>query len=176
MAYRRLWVLIEGTDDEIFFEQVVKPEIEARYDFIGFWQYAQEPRKRTQDFLRSITSMNANYFLLADINDLPCLTAKKDWIQSRYGKAIHVTRAIIVVPEIESWYLAGLNEEACTELGIQTSTDTDEMTKEKFNNLIPKTFDSRIDFMVEVLKRFSIKTAVRKNRSFDYFARRVGLV
>ena len=33
---------------------------------------------------------------------------------------------------------------------------TDDLTKEDFNRLIPGKFDSRIDFMFEILKYFSI--------------------
>ena len=46
------------------------------------------------------------------------------------------------------------------------------MTKEDFNARIPKKFDSRIDFMFEILKSFSIETAARKNQSFHFFVNR----
>jgi len=35
--------------------------------------------------------------------------------------------------------------------------------------LIPKKFTSRIDFMSEILKKFSIEIAKQKNNSFQYF-------
>ncbi|MDI6767583.1 MAG: hypothetical protein QME52_12240, partial [Bacteroidota bacterium] len=50
-----------------------------------------------------------------------------------------------------------------------TFKDTDDTTKEQFNRLIPEKYDSRIDFMSEILNNFSFKTAKRKNRSFKYF-------
>ena len=50
-----------------------------------------------------------------------------------------------------------------------TLASTDELTKEDFNRLIPRRFDSRIDFMFEILKSFSIETAARRNNSFDFF-------
>jgi len=41
---------------------------------------------------------------------------------------------------------------------------------------MPKAFDSRIDYMVEVLKLFDIQTAAERNPSFEHFARRCGLL
>ena len=49
---------------------------------------------------------------------------------------------------------------------------TDEITKEKFNDMTPARFDSRIDYMREILKRFSVETGVAKNASFGYFMRK----
>ncbi|HII98687.1 MAG TPA: hypothetical protein HA272_05405 [Methanoregula sp.] len=46
------------------------------------------------------------------------------------------------------------------------------MTKEDFNAVIPLRFDSRIDFMFELLKSFSLETAVKKNASFRFFYNR----
>lgn len=110
------------------------------------------------------------------MNRSRCITARKQTIKNKYGRRISVDRIIVVVKEIESWYIAGLDNGACKELGLHSFTSADNITKEKFNDMMPKKFDSRIDFMVEILKRFSVETAVRKNKSFDYFARRTGLV
>ncbi|OGW18585.1 MAG: hypothetical protein A3G93_11920 [Nitrospinae bacterium RIFCSPLOWO2_12_FULL_45_22] len=41
-----------------------------------------------------------------------------------------------------------------------------------FNRLIPNKFDSRIDFMLEILKYFSMGIAKQKNKSFSYFLER----
>ncbi|MFZ2146879.1 MAG: hypothetical protein WAV28_06635 [Sedimentisphaerales bacterium] len=169
MAYKRLWVLLEGNDDERFFERLIKPIFENTYDFVRSWQYAQTQTKTVKDFLRSIKSMSSDYFFWGDINNLPCVTAKKNRIKRRYGVRIDLNNVIIVVKEIESWYLAGLDDKVCKELGVRTFRKTDNITKEKFQELMPRKFDSRIDFMFEILKRFSMNTAKRKNKSFNYF-------
>lgn len=173
MSYKRLWILLEGNDDERFFLMVIKSIFEKTYDFVRPWQYAQEPERRIKNFLKSIKAMNSDYFFLADINHLPCVTAKKNIVKRKYGATIDSDNIITVVKEIESWYLAGLDEKASKELGISTLSNTDNTIKEDFNNLIPKKFDSRIDFMAEILKRFSIATAKRKNKSFKYFMARI---
>jgi len=60
MAYKRLWILIEGNDEERFFE-TIKPIFENKYDFVQTWQHAQEPRRRIRNFLKSIQAMNSDY-------------------------------------------------------------------------------------------------------------------
>ncbi|KPL21454.1 MAG: hypothetical protein AMJ75_09950 [Phycisphaerae bacterium SM1_79] len=173
MPYKRLWVLVEGNDEERFFD-AIKHTLENKYDFVQMWQYAQQPPKRIKNFLNSIRAMNSDYFVLKDINRSPCVTAKKNSIKTKYGTIIDANSLIIVVKAIESWYLAGLDTNTCKKLRIKAVGKTDDITKEQFDRLIPKKFDSRIDFMVEILKRFSVKTARRKNKSFSYFMTKLG--
>lgn len=173
MAYKRLWVLLEGNDDERFFEGVIRPIFDNTYDSVRPWQYAQKQIKKVKNFLRAIKSMGSDYFFWGDINNMPCVTAKKNRIKKRYRARIEINNVIIVVKEIESWYLAGLDDKSLKELGIRTFRNTNNISKEEFNNLIPKRFDSRIDLMMEILKRFSVKTAKQKNKSFSYFMSRI---
>jgi hypothetical protein len=172
MSYKRLWILLEGSDDERFFEKI-KPTLEKKFDSVHSWKYAQEPPKGTRNFLKSIKAMKSAYFFWADINRMPCVTVKKDNVKRKYGASIEIDNVIIVVKEIESWYLTGLNQKACREIGIRSFDNTDLITKEDFDNLKPKRFDSRIDFMLEILKRFDIETGKRKNKSFNYFMTKI---
>ena len=173
MAYSRLWILVEGNDDEKLVEKI-KPVFKEKYESLTIWKYAQQLRKKTQGFLRSISSMqSSDYFFLHDINQSPCITARKEKVKDEYGDIIHLTKVVIVIKEIESWYLAGLNDDACKELRIKTFSKTNDITKEDFNRIMPEKYDSRINFMQEILKRFSIETAKEKNTSFDYFMSKI---
>ncbi len=168
MAYEALYILVEGEDDKRFFERIVKPMFEGKYDSVAVWKYAQERNKRVSRFLRSIKGMKANYIYVSDINLAPCVTAKKQDVQSKF-KDIDTDRIIVVIKEIESWYLAGLDDTSSREFRIPPCDTTDNVTKEQFNDLIPQKFDSRIDFMQEILKCFQIETGKQKNKSFRYF-------
>ena len=84
-------------------------------------------------------------------------------------RAVDEDRIIVVIKEIESWYCAGLRDEDLKKFKIYSSKTTDTITKDQFNKLIPKVFTSRIDFMLETLKWFSIEIAKQKNKSFSYF-------
>jgi hypothetical protein len=172
MKYRRMWVLLEGNDDERFFEKVIKPILSIRYDSVQAWKYTQETVKRTKNFLKSIGAMDSGYFFLRDINNSPCITAKKKSVKNKYRR-IDINNVIVIVKEIESWYLAGLDSKNCKKLGIKVFRKTDNITKEQFDKLRPRKFNSRIDFMIEILKRFSMETAKRKNKSFDYFIAKI---
>jgi hypothetical protein len=173
MRNKRFWVLLEGSDDQRFFEKVIKPIVSPPYVSAQTWQYAQQKRERTRNFLSAISKMSSDYLLWGDINDSPCVTARKDIIKAAYDDNLAVQNVIIVIREIEAWYLAGLSDKSCQELGLKPFQNTNAITKEHFNQLIPKKFDSRIDFMLEVLKRFDIETAKKKNKSFKYFLNKV---
>jgi hypothetical protein len=96
---------------------------------------------------------------------------KKQILYCRFNQ-IDGSNIVIVIREIESWYLAGLPPDTARRMGVHTSDTTDNLTKEDFNRMIPAVYDSRIDFMFEILKFFSVEYAAKKNRSFDYFVHR----
>lgn len=171
--YKRVDVFLEGPDDTRFFDAILRPILESKYDYVQAWQYAGEKREKTKNYLRAVKAMKADCLFLRDINASPCVSAKKEVIRKTYPKVIEPSNVFIVVLEIESWYVAGLDNSNCKELGIRLSARTDQIGKEQFNRLIPKKFDSRIDFMIEVLKIFSLETAKRKNRSFNYFMSKI---
>jgi hypothetical protein len=168
-VYKRIDALLEGPDDVRFFRAVLGPILQSRYDYVQMWQYAGEKRDKIKNYLRAIKAMKADSSFLTDINNSPCVTAKKETIHRSYRNVIAPSGIFIVVREIESWYLAGLGSGSCKELGIPNLSNTDGVTEEQFNELIPRRLTSRIDFMIEILKRFSVETAKRKNKSLQYF-------
>jgi hypothetical protein len=52
---------------------------------------------------------------------------------------------------------------------------TDDCTKERFNAVQPVRFESRIDFLIEILKLHAIDRAMQANKSFRYCVERHGL-
>lgn len=167
--YKELFVFVEGDDDELFFDKVIELMFRGKYDSIEVIQWAQERPGKTDGYIRSIKSenWNADYILVTDM-DTPCVTAKKEKIQRRFGN-VDEDRIMVVKKEIESWYLAVLDDDKCKEFGIRSFSDTDNVAKEQFGELVPKRFDSDVDFMREILKCFDVETAKRKNKSFRYF-------
>jgi hypothetical protein len=167
-----LFLLVEG-DDERFVERIVVPKFSSRYDLVQARKYARKKREKVNAFLRSIKAMGAGYLLLADLNAYPCFPKKKEALLETF-RELESGKTLIVVREIESWYLAGLSDD--NPLGVQVPTDTSGLTKDQFNNTMPKGIDSRIAYLIEVLRHFDIRAATTKNASFLYLAQRCGLL
>jgi hypothetical protein len=169
MGYKLLFILIEGDDDERFFESVVEPFIQERYSAIKFQKYAKKNKKWKVNIIKSITSMKADYLCVGDIDDVPCVTSKKERIMDDFDEKITKNKIIIVIKEIESWYLAGLDEKVSKELGIRKKIETtNNLVKEHFNQLIPKKMPRSV-FMRKILENYDVEVAEGKNRSFEYF-------
>lgn len=173
MPYTRLYLLVEGDDDERFADRVVIPRLTSRYDFVQLWKFAQQKQSKVNSFLRSIKAMGADYFLLADINSHSCFPQKREVLRQKFAE-LDVTKTVIVIREIESWYLAGVP--ASNPWGVSVPSNTSNVTKEQFDAALPKAFDSRIGCMIEILKLFDISNAAARNPSFQYFVRRCGLL
>ena len=169
MAYRRLFIFVEGDDDERFFDRLIRPIYEHIYDYVQHWKYSQQKLKKINGFLNSIDAMQADYIFVADMDDSPCVTDRKEQIKSQFKK-LSENRILVVCREIESWYLAGLNDDARRQIKIRRSyNNTDRISKEQFDRMMPQKFVSRIDFMQEIMKLFDRETASSKNTSFEYF-------
>ena len=126
MPYRRLYLLLEGDDDERFAQRVIIPALKSHYDYIQPWQYAQQKTEKINAFLRSIKKMGASYFLLADIDAHECFPAKKDALLEAFTE-LESTHVFIVISEIESWYLAGVPKD--NKLGVQVPRDRSGVTQ-----------------------------------------------
>jgi len=167
-VYKQLFIFTEGPDDQRFFEGVVKPLFEKKYDHVKVCLYSEEKDEKCKKFLRNIKSMDADYIVAGDIDDSPCITHKKQKVQAKFGN-LEEDRIILVIREIESWYLAGIDDQCAKKLRMRSFETTDNLTKETFNEATPRRFDSRVDFMVELLKFFDSEIAKQKNKSFRYF-------
>jgi len=170
----RIFILVEGEDDVRFFGRIIKPLLINRYDAVEIIPYASIKRTKVDNFLKSIRLMNSDYIFVADIDAENSVRDKKQVLHSHFSH-IDGGSIIVVIKEIESWYYAGLTQESVQDLEVPDIPLTDDLTKEDFNRLIPRKYDSRIDFMFEILKYFSIDSARKKNHSFRFFIERYHL-
>ena len=172
---KSLFVWLEGASDEDFFRGIVEPILSDRFESISTISYAQEPDSETNKVIRGVARSHEDldYLWLADLDpeQFPCITAKKDATVSRHPH-LRIDRIAIVEPEIEAWYLAGLDGAACEALRIREYQNTNSLTKEDYNKLISSTKRSEIDLRMDILGEFSMEVAKRKNDSFAYFCRK----
>jgi len=168
MSERRLFILVEGNDDERFFARVIIPLITHRYRSVKLIKYACLKSNRVCRFVRSIHRSGDEILVVTDIDQAPGVAAKKRILMERFC-VVHSSEIMVIIQEIESWYLAGLEESDASILGVHLPPSTDNVTKEMFNSTIPPQYVSRIAYMLEILSRFSIPAACQKNRSFHHF-------
>ncbi len=167
--FKRLFLFVEGPDDERFCRAVAEPMLKLHFQEIKYINFANRKPADIEKFLKSIPRIpHADYIFMHDLDEHPCVTACKQKLIKKFSNALLPDQAIIAKQEIESWYLAGIPKENCKKLKLKFLKDTQKVNKEKFNTLIPLSF-IRTDFMVELLKTFSIEEAKSRNDSFCYF-------
>ena len=176
MNNKTLFFLVEGWDDQRFIERIIEPLFSNKYLYIKYYQYAQKSTKEIINFIKNIRLINSDYIFLTDLDLKPCVTEKKDIIKTRI-KNIDKKNIIIVKKVIEGWYLAGIENTNSKKLKVPVIQFTDQIGKQDFNHYIDDNFfDSRIDFLQEVLKSFSIQTAINRNSSLKYFINKYSLL
>lgn len=171
MSYRRLLIFCEGPDDEQFFDAIVAPRLTG-YDQIHTVPYAERTQEQVRTYLRNATQMGIDTLFLSDLDPQPCIPACIETVRTTFGDAVPTGSIYVVVKEIESWYAAGLSRQRTEEMLGRPLQRTDELTKERFNDLLPAEA-SRIDFMQRLLQHFDIGRARTKNHSFEYFCSNV---
>lgn len=170
--YKRLFIWIEGRDDKEFFDKVMKSEFERKYGRgrVHIRQYSEMRNEEVAGVLEGIKAKNDDYICVADINNAPCVSERKREKQEEEFKDVDEDRIMIVRRKIESWYLAGLDDDACKRFGFPPFDSTDEFGKGRFKELQQRAkFNSRVNFLREILKCYDIETARRKNKSFKCF-------
>lgn len=169
MAFNQLFVWVEGPDDQRFVDTIFRVELERSFNYVQVIPYAGMKKEKITRFIQSIRAIpNANYIFLVDKNDSPCVAAKKEKL-TRAIRSLEADRILVVVREIESWYLAGLTTDGHSQFGIAELTGTDQVDKEQFDRLRSMDFQSRIDWMIEMLRYYSLQQATSRNSSLRYF-------
>jgi hypothetical protein len=173
MHDKQLYIFVEGTDDERFVKQIFKPLLSSAYHHIKIIRYAQLSPREVVKFVRTIKNQpDSEYLFMCDMDargDLSiCITQRKRKEQARFNYCLDKDKIIVVKEEIESWYLAGITLENQQRFNIKPFINTETVTKEKFEKMIPKNFTSTNDFMIEVLKGFSLEKAIYFNTTLKY--------
>ena len=98
-----------------------------------------------------------------------CITIRKDKAKKEISNVLESNKILVVKEEIESWYLAGINEFNLNRFKIKQYTNTELINKEQFVKLIPKKFEKKTNFLIAILKEFDLEIGKNKNASLKYF-------
>ena len=155
-----LFVFVEGSDDRRFFNHYYESQK------VNIIPYKPMTNKKITAYINSANALKSDYLFFADA-DGATIEHKTEKVAQKYPM-VDRSKIRIVQREIESWYLAGLNKTNCTKYKIKYLERTDEVSKEKFDSMIPKKLD-HTSFQIEILKYFDKECAKSRNYSFDSF-------
>lgn len=175
MPWKTIVFFVEGDADSRFIERVVEPNLQTSNISVDTYEYENKKKDKVKSFIQRCQAKEVfDYYFLSDFDYNPCMTQA---IENELEKRPYLDeeKIIIVVKEIEGWYLAGLSDDASDDLGIPYYEDTQKIYKDQFNNLRPREFDSLIDFQIELTKFFDMDEARGSNESFEYMHNATGL-
>jgi hypothetical protein len=93
MPFSQLFIWVEGPDDQRFVNTILRVEFERQYNSVRVIPYAEMKKEKIIKFIESIRAMpNATYIFLADNDDSPCVSAKKEELASAI-KSLQIERS-----------------------------------------------------------------------------------
>jgi len=168
----RLAILIEGNREEDFIKWIVKPIMigAGKYCEVITYKFPRVPKHINESYVRTVLDMNDDILCLTDITGFRSKRDKKEQVQRDHVGNIGDNKVIIVIREIESWYLAGVRQSYCRRLRIDYYNVTDNIGKKEFHEIIAKSkFKPRGVCCLEMLRNYDVTLAKQKNRSFNCF-------
>jgi hypothetical protein len=168
MAFSRIYIFVEGNDDERFFYSIIAPLFKKYYTDVEVFKYAQWKKVKVYKFLESIKTLDYDYIFTCDIDQCENINEKQKIVKSKF-RNLEMQKIEVVIAEIESWYYAGMEQSFIEKYSLADPPNTNQLTKEDFNRTYAKKFRSRYDFMAEIVEHFSIENAKKKNLSFREF-------
>lgn len=160
-------IFVEGFYDELFVRRIIELEkIPCKPNIV---KYKEQRSEKIDEYMRSLHKGNIDFIFLADAdpgqnNGISYRVTELKKVYPNLGDD-HI---VIVVPEIEGWYIAGLNPNSRKKLGIGKGPKPDECTKEKFKSILPKRSDN-IDIRSKILEAYDITIARSNSSSFNTF-------
>ena len=161
-----LYIFVEGPTDSLFINKVFDEtllKICNRYILV---EYANRENKKIKNYIETIKKVpNWDYIFISDQDGK---IDKKDKILLKF-KNLEEYKVFISIYEIESWIIAGISEKTIKKHKINFSCfDTSNITKEIFNNIIPKRMN-KLEFISYVLSDYNLKSAINLNKSLNIF-------
>ena len=174
---RNLFVFIEGKEDIVFVKNVLyNIFIQHSINIIPI-PYQRTRNHEVKNLIKTAKA-NHDYVLLSDLDShtYPCITSRKDQRIMELDGEITSDKIIIVVEELESWCLAGINSsiDEYSEFVIPESTDC--ITKEDFDKILSNTSFNKNKLLNFLSFNFDSDLPIQRNKSFKYFLEKYGIV
>ena len=158
-----MFCFVEGQDDEIFFKHIL-----LQSEKITFYQFAKKTSSQVNKLINSLNSMNEPYLFFAD-SDGNTIYEKKKKILEKFPRVLPAN-LFIVQYEIESWFLAGVNQALSDTYHFKKYyKTTNSVTKEMFLDCISLVRDTRLNILLKILAVYNCSLAENRNNSFASF-------
>ena len=144
-----LIIFVEGENDKLFFEKIIlklfslKEEYNQKEDKIKIVKYQEKGKKKFLQHLNFINKHNIHYIFISDFDSRKCITSRKQekikkYYREGYDK-LESDNIFIVKNEIESWFLAGVDNKQKIFRNINVPKDTEKTSKNCLEQLLKKT-------------------------------------
>ena len=174
---RNLFVFVEGKEDIIFVKNVLHNIFIKHSINVIPIPYQKTRNHEVINHIKASKAKNQDYVLLSELDShtYPCITSRKDQrIRELDGEITH-DKIIIVVEELESWCLAGIDTNIDEYADFVIPENTDDVTKEDFDVILSNTSFNKNKLFNFLSFNFSVGLAIERNKSFKYFLERYGI-
>jgi hypothetical protein len=169
----KLYIFVEGNDDERFFTHI-REEI-SNYtgiipSLIFIIPFQQKKNSLVNRYIKGAKNNNHHYFFITDKDSdrFNCYTHRKQKRSKEY-KELESSKIIVVNEEIESWYFSGLKNVSMLK---NTENLSYYCSKEDFNRSLHSEND-KIHYLLEIMEYFDFNLAIKNNDSFKYFVEKL---
>lgn len=160
-----IYIFVEGDRDENFISKVLGNLIESIFGYYKIVTYSNMKKKKTKEYIQTIKRMNDSDYLF--IGDQDGNIEKKDKLLEEYP-FLDSDKVFISIYEIESWIIAGISDKLMKKYKIKAFSNTESITKEKFNSIKPSELYTN-EFISYILEEYDILKAIEKNSSLNTF-------
>lgn len=166
---KRIGIFLEGDDDKRFFEKILIPFFERKYEgyIFSIIRHAEKKPQIIKNYLNTFIEDECKIFYFRDYDKGPCFKEILDKTKNRYNQ-LEENNIFIVRKSIEGWYLAGFNNDFLRNNNIN---DTDDIRKSQLKFLFPN--DRYPLIMINLLEDYNIEQAIQKNASLNRLFRKM---
>ena len=165
------YIFVEGFYDELFIRKILT--VQKIENEIKIVEYSQMKDEKINRFLSAIKSQESLFLFIADEDGThySSTSSRIDELKRRYTK-LSEDDIILVVPEIEGWYIAGLTRATAKKLKLKSIPAADNCTKERFSSILPNKKDGT-EVRNNILNNYEIEVAMTNSPSFKEFMERL---
>ncbi|MDT7960351.1 MAG: hypothetical protein RQ971_00650 [Armatimonadota bacterium] len=98
-GWRGVYLFVEGQDDVLFVERILKPRLETHFEFVAIIAYASIRQATLAQQARAIQKSGAHLWVIADYDNAPCLTARRTEVVQRFEAAIAIPQVLLAPPK-----------------------------------------------------------------------------